>query len=299
MMTMKPSLRWLPAAILAAGLSSGTPSWAADEKPTPVPVPIPAAAPTAPKPAATGYTDTPVLPGQTWKVHDDARPRPAVVTPADAFSQGAKAPSDAVVLFDGKDLSQWKDQKTGGPAGWKVENGYMEVAPKTGTIQSIPEFGDFQLHLEFATPQKVEGNSQGRGNSGVIIYGKYEIQVLDSYENKSYADGQAGAMYGQFPPLRNAVKKPGEWQSYDIIFETARWNDKDELIKPARVTVILNGVVVQHGKEFIGAVAHRNVGKYTKHEPKGPLVLQDHGNPMRFRNIWVRELGSYDEPEKK
>ena len=244
----------------------------------------------------TGYTDTPQLPDQKWKVHDDERPRPPVVTPGESFSHGAPAPSDAVVLFDGTDLSKWKNQKTGEAATWKVENGYMEVAPKTGTIMTKDEFGDFQLHLEFATPEEVVSASQGRGNSGVIIYGKYEIQVLDSYNNKSYADGQAGAMYGQFPPLRNAAKKPGEWQSYDIIFEAPRW-EGEELVKKASVTVIHNGVVLHNRKEFIGAVSHRNVGKYSKHPPKGPIVLQDHGNPMRFRNIWIREIGEYDQGE--
>ena len=247
------------------------------------------------KSAPTGYTDTPVIPGQKWKVHDDARPRPAVVKPAASFSHGAQAPADAVVLFDGSDLSKW-EKTNGEPAVWKIENGHMEVVPKGGTIRTKDQFGDFQLHLEFATPSEVKGNSQGRGNSGVIIYGKYEIQVLDSYENKSYADGQAGAMYGQFPPLRNAAKKPGEWQSYDIIFETARW-EGDKLVKKAAVTVIHNGVVLHHRKEFIGAVSHRRVGTYKPHEPKGPIVLQDHGNPTRFRNIWIRPLGEYDEGE--
>ena len=199
------------------------------------------------------------------------------------------------VLFNGTDLSKWKSQK-GGEAKWKVELGYMEVAPKSGTIMTKDEFGDFQLHLEFATPAEVASASQGRGNSGVIIYGKYEIQVLDSYNNKTYADGQAGAMYGQFPPLANSSKKPGKWQTYDIIFETPRW-EGDKLVKKGAVTVIHNGVVLHHRKEFIGAVSHRRVGKYSPHPPKGPIVLQDHGNPMRFRNIWIRELGDYDEPE--
>ena len=196
----------------------------------------------AEKKHVTGYTDTPLLPDGKWRVHDDNRPRPQVVKPGASFSHGAPAPSDAIVLFDGTDLSKFKNQKAGKPVRWKVENGYMEVAPKSGTIQTRDEFGDFQLHLEFATPGKAVSNSQGRGNSGVIIYGKYEVQVLDSYQNKSYADGQAGALYGQFPPLRNAAKAPGAWQSYDIIFESARW-DGGKLTKKANVTVIHNGVL--------------------------------------------------------
>ncbi len=250
-------------------------------------------------PSPTGYTDTPYLPGQKWRVHDDARPRPSVITAGKTFSDGAPPPSDAKVLFGGKDLSNWEKQG-GGEAGWKVENGYMEVAPRTGTIQTKEEFGDFQLHIEWAAPAKVVGNSQGRGNSGVIMYGKYEVQVLDSYNNKTYADGQAGALYGQYPPLVNASRPPGEWQTYDIIFETARWDKDGRLVKKTSVTVIHNGVVLHNRKEYIGAVSHRNVGNYNNaHPPKGPIVLQDHGNPMRFRNIWIRPLGEYDANDKK
>lgn len=253
-----------------------------------------------PKVHPTGYTDTPYLPGQKWRVHDDARPRPSVVTPGGKFSDMAPPPSDATVLFDGTDLDKWVNQKTGGKPGWKVENGYMEVAPRSGTIATKDKFGDFQLHIEFAAPEKVEGHSQGRGNSGVIIYGKYEVQVLDSYKNKSYADGQAGAMYGQYPPLFNASRKPGAWQTYDIIFETARWDKDGRLSKKTSVTVIHNGVVLHNRKEYIGAVSHRRVGSYNNpHPPEGPIVLQDHGNPTRFRNIWIRPLGVYDANDKK
>ena len=294
---MNPSsiLRGLAAQAMLVSLAL-----AAGEKPAaPAPAAAPAAkAPEAPKPAAhsaTGYTDTPFIPGQKWRVHDDTRPRPTVVIAAETFSQGAGAPSDAVILFDGKDLSKWQlGGETSGPAPWKVENGYMEVAPKSGAIRTKDEFGDFQLHIEFATPEVVVGNSQGRGNSGVIVYGRYEIQVLDSFENPTYADGQAGAIYGQFPPLRNAAKAPGRWQSYDIIFETPRW-EKGELVKRGSVTVIHNGVVLHHRQEILGAVAHKNVPKYTPHDPHGPITLQDHGNPMRFRNIWIRPIGTYDE----
>ena len=235
-----------------------------------------------------GYSDTPKLPGQKWVVHDGTRPQPRAVTPAATFSHNAPAPSDAVVLFDGTDMSQWSG------AEWKVENGYMEAVK--GSPRSKKEFGDFQLHLEFATPAEVKGSSQGRGNSGIIIYGMYEIQVLDSYNNPTYPDGQAGAIYGQYPPLVNASKPPGEWQSYDIFFETPRWDDDEKLIKPGNVTVIHNGVLLHHKKEIIGRVQHRGVGKYSPHPPRGPIQLQDHNNPIRYRNVWIRELGEYDKP---
>ena len=247
------------------------------------------------KKPATGYTDTPLLPDGKWRVHDDSRPRPQVVKPGASFSQLAPPPADATVLFDGTSLDGWLNSKPNKPVAWKIIDNFMEVTPKSGTLRTKEHFGDFQLHLEFATPAEVKGASQGRGNSGVIIYGLYEVQLLDSYNNKSYADGQCGAMYGQFPPLRNAAKKPGEWQTYDIIFETARWKD-GKLAKKANVTVLHNGVLLHHRKEFIGTVKHKKVGTYAKpHEPKGPIVLQDHGNPMRFRNIWIRPIGNYDE----
>lgn len=238
--------------------------------------------------------ENPMLPGQPWRVHDMKRPVPHAVAPGATFSDNAPAPSDAVVLFDGKDLAKWKSDK--GEAGWKVENGYMEVVKKTGSISTKDQFGDFQLHLEFATPAKVDGNSQGRGNSGLFIFGKYEVQILDSFENPTYPDGQCGALYGQTPPLATAVKKPGEWQTYDIIFEAPQWDDAGKLVKRANVTVILNGVVMHHHKEFIGETRHAEVATYGKPQSRGPIGLQDHGNPMRFRNIWIRNLGEYDKP---
>ena len=164
--------------------------------------------------AAEGYTDTPMQPDGKWHVHDPNRPLPRVITPGAIFSHTAPAPSDAVVLFEGKDFSRWRGEK--GDVQWKLENGYMETT-RTGRIRTKDEFGDFQLHIEFATPAEVKGNGQGRGNNGVNIYGQYEIQVLDSYNNPTYADGQAAAIYGQTPPLVNASKPPGEWQTYDII----------------------------------------------------------------------------------
>jgi len=245
---------------------------------------------------ALGYTDTPIIPGTQWHVHDPDRPRPRVVTPGATFSHLAPAPSDAVVLFDGTDLSKWEGPG-GKEAGWKVENGYMEVAPKSGSIQTKGRFADFQLHIEFATPAVVVGNSQGRGNSGVLMNGIYEVQVLDSYNNLTYPDGQAGALYGQTPPLVNASKPPGEWQSYDILFESPRWDADGKLVKKANVTLIHNGVVLHHKREYSGTTPHKQNGNYSKaHPPEMFIQLQDHGNPMRYRNIWIRSIGEYDKP---
>lgn len=242
-----------------------------------------------------GYQDTPMIPGTQWHVHDGDRPQPKIVSPGKSFSHEAPAPADAIVLFDGKDLSRWKGDG-GKEIQWKIENGYVETT-KSGKIRTVDEFGDFQLHLEFATPSKVEGNGQGRGNNGVNIYGKYEIQILDSYENKTYPDGQAGSIYGQSPPLVNASKPPGEWQTYDIIWEAPRWDDEGKLIKKASVTVLHNGLVLHHRKELIGNTPHQQVGTYSKpHPSKGYIELYEHGNPVRFRNIWIRPLGEYDKP---
>jgi len=218
---------------------------------------------------------------------------PPVVTPGESFSHQAAAPSDALVLFDGSDFSQWTGR--GGEVKWKLENGYMETT-RTGRIRTKKEFGDFQLHLEFATPSVVEGKGQGRGNNGVNIFGKYEIQILDSYNNPTYADGMVGSMYGQNPPLRNAAKPPGQWQTYDIIFEGPRWDDEGKLIKRAHITVIHNGVLLHHRKDFYGNTPWRALGNYDKpHAPTGYLELYEHGNPVRFRNIWIRPIGEYDE----
>ena len=244
--------------------------------------------------AADGYKDTPIIPGTKWHVHDPDRPKPRVVTSGTTFSDVAAPPSDAIVLFDGKDLSKWK-QGDGSEAKWKVENGYMEVVPKSGILRTKDEFGDFQLHIEWATPAKVSGKGQGRGNNGLNIFGRYEIQILDSYENETYADGQAASIYGQTPPLVNASRKPGEWQTYDVIWEGPRW-DGTNLVKKAYVTVLHNGVVVHHRRELHGFVNHRTVGDYKKVQEKGPIELYEHGNPVRFRNIWIRPLGEYDKP---
>ena len=226
-----------------------------------------------------------------WKVHDLNRPVPPVITPGTASTQDApgRPPSDATVLFDGKDLSHWAD-KEGGAAKWKVENGYAEVVAKTGEIHTREGFGDCQLHVEFFEPTPPKGESQHRGNSGVFLMGFYEIQVLDSYENKTYADGQASAVYGQYPPLVNASRPPGQWQSYDIVFHAPRFDAAGKLTKPARVTVIHNGVLVQDNVEIAGPTALGDPPVYKAHAEKLPLALQDHGEPVRFRNIWIRSL---------
>jgi len=226
-----------------------------------------------------------------WKIHDPNRPLPPVITPGTASTQETpgKPPSDAVVLFDGKDLSKWVD-KDGKPAQWKVENGYMEVAAKTGNISTRESFGDCQLHVEFAEPTPPHGESQERGNSGVFLMGLFEIQVLDSYENKTYADGQASAVYGQYPPLVNASRPPAQWQTYDIIFHGPRFASDGKLQHPARITVLHNGVLVQDNVEPTGPTAHGERPPYKAGPDKLPLQLQDHGNPVRYRNIWIREL---------
>jgi len=246
-----------------------------------------------------------MLPGGKWHQHDPNRPQPPVVRPGTNFSQGAPPPSDAEILFDGQDLSKWqggleknpfwKDQ----PATWKVRDGYVEVSPPDGTdIRTRGKWTDFQLHIEWATPDPPTGHGQTRGNSGIEINGMYEIQVLDSFNDKTYPDGQAGALYGQMPPFVNPSKPPGEWQTYDIIWESPRWNDKGELIQKACVTVIYNGVVVQHRTEFIGrtegigdGVAYKAKPFYQQHDPAVFIQLQNHhSNPVRFRNIWIRDL---------
>ena len=222
-----------------------------------------------------GPSGTAVLPDPTQVMGSQGRP--------------ARPPSDAVVLFDGKDLSAWqsggkgkKDNPERQPK-WKVENGYFEVAPRTGTIETKEKFGDVQVHLEWATPLEVKGNSQGRGNSGVYFGGFGEVQVLDSYQNDTYPDGQAAALYNKFPPLVNASRKPGEWQTYDIIAHLPRLNEEGKVVRPGLMTVLHNGVLVHHAVEFAG-----KIGPYS-------IVLQDHGNPVRYRNFWVRRLKDYDE----
>lgn len=241
-----------------------------------------------------GYTDTPQIPNQQWKVHDAARQRPPKVTPAPVMS--AAPPADAIVLFDGKNLSQWMTAGRGGTTSeprWKVENGYMEVAPRGGRLMTKEKFGDMQLHVEWMVPTSVQGAGQNRGNSGVELMMRYEIQVLESFENQTYADGQAASIYGQWPPLVNASRPQGEWNVFDIFFEAPRF-EGERLAKPAYVTVIHNGILVHHRQEVLGAATHRRVARYTPHGAEEPLSLQDHGHPVRYRNVWVRKLKPYD-----
>ncbi len=247
--------------------------------------------------ANIGYDDTPVLPGIGFKVHGSERPQPPVITPPTPSTQSAPGapPSDAVVLFDGATVNGWVSCRDGSPAGWKAEEGVLHVVPGTGDIRTLAEFGDCQLHIEFAAPTEVRGESQGRGNSGVFLMGLYEIQVLDCYDNPTYADGTTGAIYGQYPPLVNACRKPGEWQCYDIIWVAPKF-DGDTLVSPARVTVMFNGVVLHHDTVLQGPTQHRTLAHYEPQPPVGPLTLQDHGDLVRFRNIWYRPLACYPTP---
>lgn len=243
-----------------------------------------------------GYQDTPILPGGKWHVHDGTRPQPTAVEPGSFSSQDTpgKPPSDAIVLFDGKDTSHWK-ARDGGAFAWKVENGYMEAIPGKHDIATTDDIGDCQLHIEWAAPNPPRGKGQDRGNSGVIFFGRYEIQVLDSYNAKTYPDGQASAIYGTYPPLVNASRKPGEWQMYDILFTVPRF-ENDKLVKPGYFTVFHNGVAVHNHAELLGNSNHRALPNYQPHPPRGPLILQEHGHPVRYRNIWYRELKDYDQP---
>jgi hypothetical protein len=246
--------------------------------------------------AAEGYDDTPMLPDGKWRVHDKNRPMARVVTPG---GENHLPPSDAQVLFDGSNLAAWigreaikEGDKVVGhrdvDARWKIENGYAEVN-KTGDIRTRDSFGSCQLHIEWQAPNPPKGKSQGRGNSGIFFMERYECQVLDTFENETYADGAATAMYGQTPPLVNACRKPGEWQTYDIIFNAPNFED-GKLVRPASMTVFHNGVLTQNHTELLGATAHKQVAKYSAHPDKLPIRLQDHGDPVRFRNIWIRPL---------
>jgi hypothetical protein len=238
-----------------------------------------------------GYRDTPQITGQKWKVHDMDRPRPVKVVPGPYVS--APPPADAIVLFDGKDLSQWMQiPRGGGPPQeprWKVENGYLEILPRTGRLLTRQSFGDCQLHIEWQVPREAKGDGQSIGNSGVEFMTRYEIQVLESNSHLTYADGGAGAIYGVWPPLVNPSRPQGEWNVYDIFFEAPRF-DGENVVKPATITVLFNGVLVQHHKEYLGTTIWRQVGKYRAHPPEQPLSLQDHSQPVRYRNIWIRRL---------
>jgi len=249
-----------------------------------------------------GYSDTPMLPHADWKVHDIDRPAPTPVQPG---ATAAAPPADAIVLFDGTNLDQWhgceeylddegkkrRRPNSEVPAKWNVTDGHFHVTA-TGDIYTREQFGDCQLHIEWRSPTPVQSSSQKRGNSGIFLMNLYEVQVLDCSDNKTYADGHAGAVYGQYPPLVNAARKPGEWQTYDIIFRTPRY-ENGALKSPATITVIHNGIVVQNHSELLGPTRHKAVATYPEtHPEKGPIRLQDHndGQEPAFRNIWIRHL---------
>lgn len=248
-----------------------------------------------------GYKDTPTLPGQKWHVHDSDRPYPHEVTPG---AWAGAPPSDAIVLFNGKDLSQWvqtDNRRNDGnpvPPKWKLIDGCVEVVGGTGGLYTKDKFGDCQLHIEWQEDKGITGSGQGRGNSGVFLMSRYEVQVLDSYRAPTYADGQAGALYGQWPPLVNPMRRPGEWQTYDIVFTAPKF-DGDKLVENAHMTVLFNGVLVHNHQKLNGPTEHRAVIPESPIGSEERLYLQDHGpgHPLRFRNIWIRKLKDYDQPE--
>lgn len=236
----------------------------------------------APAPVATPAGPAPLPPPelteQWWPVP------PVVQAPAGA------PPSDAIVLFDGQSLDAWEGAEKPGPARWTVADGVVTMKRETGDIRTKAAFGDIQLHLEFRSPAEVKGRGQGRGNSGILFMERYELQVLDSFENKTYVNGQLGSIYKQHPPLVNPARPPGEWQVYDVVFTAPRFNDDGTLKSPARITAFLNGVLIQYHAELRGPTEYRGPPAYKPHAPKLPLKLQDHGDLVSFRNLWVREL---------
>ena len=238
------------------------------------------------KPAVEyGYDDTPFLPNSPWRVHDRKRPQPPKVDPGTAGQtvQPAVPPSDAIVLFDGKDLSQWNGGKAEG-----IEDGCINIL-KTGELTTKRHFGDCQVHVEWATPAKPDGGAMSWGNSGVLMLGKYEVQIIESHDSHIYADGNAGALYGQYPAMVNPARKPGQWQTFDIVFEAPKF-DGDKLVKPAYFTVFYNGVLVQNHKASLGPMKHRVLATYDSKDMTGPITLQQHGSAVRYRNLWVRPL---------
>ncbi len=228
-----------------------------------------------------------------WKAHDMDRPRPQKVTSSIALP--VPPPSDAKVLFDGSDLSQWRSPNNE-PAKWVLKDGYMESVRGGGYLLTAESFGDVQLHIEWAAPTPAQGKGQGRGNSGVFLMGLYEVQVLDSFDNFTYADGQAASVYGQHPPLVNASRAPGEWQSYDIVFRRPHFSRDGKVLKRARITVFHNGVLVQDNVGIWGGTSWLQYNPYKSHPDRLPLSLQDHGNPVRYRNVWVRKLPEWTSP---
>lgn len=212
---------------------------------------------------------------------------PRVVTPGATTSA---PPSDAIVLFDGRDLAQWQSEKDGGPAQWTVSDGAITVKAGTGSIRTKQAFGDVQLHIEWATPDVVKGEGQERGNSGIFLQSTYELQVLDSYQNETYWHGSAGSIYKQHAPLVNASRKPGEWQVFDVVYHAPAFDEDGKVIRRARFTVFQNGVLIQDNVEVMGVTTNTGPPYYKAHADRMPLSLQDHGMPVRFRNIWIREF---------
>jgi hypothetical protein len=238
-------------------------------------------APSAMAAEGFGYDDTPFLPNSQWRVHDRKRPQPPMVAPG---KEPGAPPADAIVLFDGKDLSQWDG---GDPKG--IEDGVINIR-KTGQLRTKKPFGDCQLHIEWATPEKDDGGPMNWGNSGVIFMEKYELQIIESHDSRIYADGIAGAIYGQTPPMVNPSRKPGQWQTFDVVFTAPKFQD-GKLAKPAYFTVFWNGVLVQCHKASLGPMRHRSLATYAgEKDSTGPLLLQQHGSAVRFRNIWIRPL---------
>lgn len=228
-----------------------------------------------------------LLCGQDLRLSGTTTPQPRIVTPSDP-DQPQAPPSDALILLGGDDLSAWM-HPNGASAQWDLAQGVMTVKPHTGNLQTRESFEDFQLHLEWSAPEEVRGEGQLRGNSGVLLQGRYEIQILDSYQNETYINGQAGSIYKQYPPLVNAMRPPGQWNTYDIIFTAPRFKDDGSLHSPACITVLHNGILIQNHSIVLGTTDHQDPPEYKAHGP-APIVLQDHGDPVRFRNIWIRAL---------
>jgi hypothetical protein len=249
---------------------------------------VPMAAMLAAAPDKPGFKDTPMLPGGSWHVHDSDRPAPAVVAPA---ATPGGAPADAILLFNGGSTDAWHAERKP----WKVAYGAMTIPSRAesggeNNLVSKQSFGDVQLHLEFRSPTPPTKSSQDRGNSGIWFMQRYEVQILDGYRNPTYADGTVGAIYGWKPPLVNAARRPGEWQTYDIVFERPRFAADGKLLRPAYVTAFLNGILVQNHQAMLGTTIWRQVAHYQAHPDAAPLQLQDHDSPVSFRNIWVRPL---------
>jgi hypothetical protein len=233
--------------------------------------------------------------GIQWRAHDMNRPKPPVITPLQR-ADTVPPPEKAIVLFDGTDLSQW----TGGDgrdARWKVQDGYMEIVPGTGGIRTKARFGDVLLHVEWSSPDPPTGTGQDRGNSGIFLMGLYEVQVLDSYQADTYADGQAGSIYGQYPPRFNACRPPGAWQTYDICFRRPRFGAEGQLEQPARLTLVHNGILIQDNEELLGPTSWLKYLPYKAHDDVLPIELQDHGTPVRYRNMWALPLPELPAPD--